>query len=42
MEITSGTAIWYRGGQPAVPVIWGLIRDPEGKLEDVVLQSTDL
>ena len=42
MEITSGTAIWYRGGKPAVPVRWVLIRDPEGKLESIALQSTDL
>lgn len=42
MQITSGTAIWYRGGKPAVPIRWVLIRDPEGKLEDIALQSTDL
>ena len=42
MEITSGTAIWYRGGKPAVPVRWVLIRDPEGKLEPMAIQSTNL
>lgn len=42
MEITSGTAIWYRGGKPPVPIRWVLIRDPEGKLDDVALQCTDL
>lgn len=42
MEIASGIALWYRGGKPAVPIRWVLIRDPDGKLEDVALQSTDL
>jgi hypothetical protein len=42
MEITSGTAIWYRGGKPAVPLRWVLIRDPQGKLEPMAIQSTDL
>jgi len=42
MEITSGTAVWYRGGKPAVPLRWVLIRDPEGELEPMTIQSTDL
>lgn len=42
MEITSGTAIWYRGGKPAVPLKWVLVRDPEGKLDPMAIQSTDL
>ncbi len=42
MEITSGTAIWYRGGKPAVPVKWVLVRDPEGKLDPMAIQCTDL
>ena len=31
-----------RGGKPAVPIRWVLIRDPKGKLDDVALQCTDL
>jgi hypothetical protein len=42
MEITFGTAIWYRGGKPAVPIKWVLIRDPEGKLKPMAIQTTDL
>jgi hypothetical protein len=42
MEITSGTAIWYRGGKPTVPIRWVLIKDPEGKLDPVAIQCTDL
>ncbi|MFT6021024.1 MAG: hypothetical protein ACI9CQ_003830, partial [Saprospiraceae bacterium] len=42
MEITSGTAIWYRGGKPAVPIKWVLISDPQNKLKPMAIQSTDL
>src|SRR5712671_1009382 len=33
VEIASGTAIWYRGGTPPVPIRWLLVRDPKGELE---------
>jgi hypothetical protein len=42
MEITSGKAVWYRGGKPIVPIRWVIIRDPSGKLEPMAIQSTDL
>jgi len=42
MEITSGKAIWYRGGKPPVPIQWVIIRDPSGQLEPIAIQSTDL
>ena len=42
MKITTGTAIWYRAGKPAVPIRWVLIRDPTGQLDDVALSCTDL
>ena len=29
VEITSGTAIWYRSGVPPVPIRWLLVRDPK-------------
>ena len=40
--ITSGKSVWYRGGKPAVPLLWILIKDPEGKLEPMVIACTDL
>ncbi len=42
MEITSGTARWYHSGKPVVPLRWVIIRDPEGELDPIVIQSTDL
>lgn len=42
MEIASGIALWYRSGKPLVPIRWVLIRDPEGKLDPIPLQCTDL
>lgn len=42
MDIASGTSIWYRGGKPAIPLRWVLLRDPEGKLDTMVIQSTDM
>jgi hypothetical protein len=42
VEITSGTAIWYRGGVPPVPIRWLLVRDPTGELEPQAFLATDL
>ena len=28
VEIATGTAVWYRGGSPPVPIRWLLVRDP--------------
>jgi hypothetical protein len=41
-EITSGTALWYRGGEPPVPIRWPLVRDPKGELEPQAFLATDL
>jgi hypothetical protein len=30
VETTSGTALWYRGGVPPVPIRWLLVGDPKG------------
>jgi hypothetical protein len=30
LDVTSGTAVWYRIGQPVLPVRWVLVRDPTG------------
>jgi hypothetical protein len=42
VEITSGTAIWYHGGIPPVPIRWLLVRDPTGELEPQAFLATDL
>jgi hypothetical protein len=41
VEITSGTAIWYHGGIPPVPIRWVLVRDPSGELEPQAFLATD-
>jgi hypothetical protein len=42
IEIVSGTAVWYHGGLPVVPLRWVLIRDPLGKFKTQALLCTDL
>jgi hypothetical protein len=42
VEITSGTAVWYHSGMPALPIRWELIRDPLGKFKSQALLCTDL
>ncbi len=42
VEITSGTALWYRAGLPPVPIRWLLVRDPKGELEPQAFLATDL
>ena len=42
VEITSGTAVWYHGGRPPLPIRWVLVRDPKGKFETRALLCTDL
>ena len=42
IEIVSGTAVWYHGGMPTVPLRWVLIRDPLGKFKTQALLCTDL
>jgi hypothetical protein len=31
VKFTTGTALWYRGGVPPVPIRWLLVRDPSGE-----------
>lgn len=40
LEVTSGTAVWYRIGQPVLPVRWVIVRDPRGQLEPRAYFST--
>jgi len=42
VEIATGTAIWYRGGVPPVPIRWLLVRDPSGELDPQAFLATDL
>jgi hypothetical protein len=42
VEITSGTALWYRAGLPPVPIRWLLVRDPKGELEPQAFLATNL
>ena len=42
VEIASGTAMWYRGGVPPVPIRWLLVRDPKGELDPQAFLATDL
>ena len=42
LEITSGTALWYRPGTPVLPVRWVLVRDPDEKRDPQAFFSTDI
>jgi hypothetical protein len=42
VELATGTAVWYHGGLPVVPLRWVLIRDPKGQFNPQALLSTDL
>jgi hypothetical protein len=42
VEIVSGTCVWYHTGMPAVPMRWGLIRDPQGKFDTQAWLCTKL
>jgi DDE superfamily endonuclease len=42
VEIATGTAVWYRGGSPPVPIRWLRVRDPLGELPPQAFLCTDL
>ena len=42
IQIATGTAVWYRGGSPPVPIRWLLVRDPRGELPPQAFLCTDL
>jgi len=42
LEFTSGTAIWYHGGLPPLPIRWVLVRDPAGIRKPQAFLCTDL
>lgn len=41
VELASGTAVWYQGGQPVLPLRWVLIRDPLGRFDPQALLCTE-
>ena len=40
LEVTNGTAHWYRLGQKVLPVRWVIVRDPKGRLRPRAYFST--
>lgn len=42
VDITTGTAVWFHTGMPAVPLRWVLVRDPASKLDPKAFLCTDL
>jgi hypothetical protein len=41
LDVATGTAVWYHGGAPIVPLRWVLVRDPAGKLKPQAFLCTD-
>jgi len=41
IEVVTGTALWYHGGKPVVPLRWVLVRDPLHKLDPQAFLCTD-
>jgi hypothetical protein len=41
VEIASGTAVWYHGGLPVVPLRWVLVRDPARQFKPQAFLCTD-
>lgn len=41
LDCATGTALWYRPGQPVVPLRWVLLRDPAGVRAPTALLCTD-
>lgn len=42
VQIATGTALWYKSGEPIVPLRWILIKDSDGELEPIALLCTGL
>ena len=41
VDLATGTALWYRAGQPPLPLRWVLVRDPVGTRAPMALSCTD-
>lgn len=42
LDTATGTAVWYHGGMPPLPIRWVLVRDPTGEHPPAAFLSTDL
>jgi hypothetical protein len=42
INIATGTALWYHGGRPAVPIRWILVRDVQNEFAPQAFLCTDL
>lgn len=42
MQVTTGTALWYKSNDPLVPLRWVLIKDITGQIAPMALLCTDL
>jgi hypothetical protein len=41
IEYTSGTALWHHPGKPIVPILWVLVRYPDGRRDPEAFLCTD-
>jgi hypothetical protein len=41
IDYASGTALWYHPGKPVVPILWVLVRYPDGRREPEAFLCTD-
>ena len=41
IETATGTAVWYHGGLPPVPIRWMIVRDPTGTFKPQAFLATD-
>ncbi len=42
IEYAHGTALWHHGGKPIVPILWVLVRYPDGRREPEAFLCTDI
>ena len=41
IEYAHGTALWHHGGKPIVPILWVLVRHPDGRCDPEAFLCTD-
>jgi hypothetical protein len=41
VDLLTDTAVWFRNGQPPVPIRWVMLRDPEGKFDPQALVANE-
>jgi len=42
IEYAAGTALWHHGGKPIVPILWVLVRYPDGRRDPEAFLCTDI